>query len=556
MMQSYPLHLGYPVENLDGLWEFAFRENMICREERCPEIRFDDVIPVPSCFDLQLPYRALRGTGFYRKQVNTRAGRIRLTCKGFGFIITAYWDGVRVGESNLTYSEVSFDFESAEGRHELILAVSNVYDSRQAPLLYPYYDFYGYGGLYRSVELHQLPEYSVDRAEVRIVNAEEGRVRVRLRVSGTLPSPLSATFCFDGTQTVEQKLDASPEAEFVLDDKALWSPESPNLHTVRVQVGESVVTERFGLRTVKTEGRKLLLNGREIRLKGICRHESHVLFGVSVPHSLALEDVRLLKDLGCNFVRCVHYPQDSVFLDLCDELGMLVWEESLGWGNRAEQFLIPEFAEAQKEQTRLLTEKSINHPSIIIWGFLNEGRSNAPESQELYRDLAAILRSAEDGRLVSYASMFPDDDHSFALADIISINRYPGWYASDQELVRPLSEIEKEMKRLETMLDERGFGNKPLLISEIGAGAIPGWHDTFRVHWSEEYQSDYVQEACRAILGNPRYLGIAVWHFADCRTYASSYALGRPRSLNNKGVLDEYRRPKLAYGTLRQAFRG
>ena len=60
MMQSYPLHLGYPVENLDGLWEFAFRENMICREERCPEIRFDDVIPVPSCFDLQLPYRALR----------------------------------------------------------------------------------------------------------------------------------------------------------------------------------------------------------------------------------------------------------------------------------------------------------------------------------------------------------------------------------------------------------------------------------------------------------------------------------------------------------------
>ena len=377
MMQSYPLHSGYPVENLDGLWEFAFRENMICREERCPEIRFDDVIPVPSCFDLQLPYRALRGTGFYRKQVNTRAGRIRLTCKGFGFIVTAYWDGVRVGESNLTYSEVSFDFESAEGRHELILAVSNVYDSRQAPLLYPYYDFYGYGGLYRSVELHQLPEYSVDRAEVRIVNAEEGRVRIRLRVSGTLLSPLSATFCFDGTQTVEQKLDASPEAEFVLDDKALWSPESPNLHTVRVQVGESVVTERFGLRTVKTEGRKLLLNGREIRLKGICRHESHVLFGVSVPHSLALEDVRLLKDLGCNFVRCVHYPQDSVFLDLCDELGMLVWEESLGWGNRAEQFLIPEFAEAQKEQTRLLTEKSINHPSIIYGSDLLEGKRAA-----------------------------------------------------------------------------------------------------------------------------------------------------------------------------------
>lgn len=554
-MQPYPHHSGYPAETLDGLWEFAFQEGKIYREDHCTGITFADVTSVPSCFDLQTPYRALRGTGFYRKRVQTHRGRIRLTCKGFGFVLAAYWDGCKIGESNLTYSEVSFDFYSEkEGVHEIILAVSNLYDAHAAPLIYPFYDFYGYGGLYRSVELHQLPAYSIDRAEVRIVNAEEGRIRVRLRTSGEAPSSLPVKFCFDGSQMEHVVLDSSREAEFVLNDKTLWSPENPHLHSLEVQTEHSAVTERFGLRTVRTEGRKLLLNGREIRLKGICRHEAHVLFGVSIPHSLALEDLRLLKNLGCNFVRCVHYPQDSSFLDLCDELGMLVWEESMGWGNPTEHFLIPEFVEAQKAQTRLLIEKSINHPSIIIWGFLNEGYSNAPESEQLYRDLAGILRSANDGRLVSYATMFPDDDHSLALADIISVNRYPGWYAANTDEPRPLGEIEAEMNRLLNVLDKRGFGDRPLLISEIGAGAIPGWHDVFRVHWSEEYQADYLQETCRVILNHPEILGLAVWHFSDCRTYASSRALGRPRSLNNKGVLDEYRRPKLAYGILKQAY--
>ena len=555
-MQSYPLHAGYPFELLDGLWEFAFQENVLFREAVCPDLDFRDVTEVPSCFDLQSGYRGVRGTGFYRRRVRVHRGRIRLICKGFGFVLSAYWDGKKIGESNLTYSEVPFDFQSDEdGWHELVLAVSNLYDPDGAPLMHPFYDFYGYGGLYRSVELHQLPEYSVDRAEVRIVNAEEGRIRVRLRLSGEVPEHCTASFSFDGADVQERSLNpAAPELEFQLKDRRLWSPEQPHLHTVTVRTKHSSVTERFGLRTVGTEGRNLLLNGREIRLKGICRHESHILFGVSLPPSLILEDVRLLKDLGCNFVRCVHYPQDSRFLDLCDELGILVWEETLGWGNLKEDFQNPAFAAAQKAQAHRLIEKSINHPSIVIWGFLNEGHSNEPETETLYRDLATIFRSADDGRLISYATMFPDTDRSLALADIISVNRYPGWYAADQDLPRPLKEIEAEMERLQNSLESRGFGNRPLLISEIGAGAIPGWHDTFRAHWSEEYQTDYIRESCRAILSRPEYLGLAVWHFSDCRTYASSRALGRPRSLNNKGVLDEYRRPKMAYEALKQIY--
>lgn len=555
-MQTWPLHAGYPLEILDGLWDFAFQEGVLFREEQCSKIEFHDVTTVPSCFDLQNICRGLRGTGFYRRRVRVHKGRIRLVCRGFGFLLSVYWDGRKIGESNLTYSEVPFDFLSEEeGEHELLLAVSNLYDASAAPLIHPFYDFYGYGGLYRSVELHQLPDWSVDRAEVRIVDAESGKIRVRLRLSGNLPERCPAAFSLDGAPFQEQLLDsAEPEMELQMENRELWSPEHPVLHTVTVRTPFSSVTERFGLRTVKTEGKKLLLNGKEIRLKGICRHEAHVLFGVSLPPSLILEDVRLLKDLGCNFVRCVHYPQDSRFLDLCDELGLLVWEETLGWGNPPEHFRNPAFAAAQKAQAHRLIEKSINHPSIIIWGFLNEGHSNSPETDTLYSELAEILRSARDGRLISYATMFPDDDRSLALADIISVNRYPGWYASNPDLPRPLKEIEAEMDRLLKSLAKRGFGNRPVLISEIGAGAIPGWHDTFHVHWSEEYQADYVRESCRVILGNPEFLGLAVWHFSDCRTYASARALCRPRSLNNKGVLDEYRRPKLAYDVLKQAY--
>ena len=117
-----------------------------------------------------------------------------------------------------------------------------------------------------------------------------------------------------------------------------------------------------------------------------------------------------------------------------------------------------------------------------------------------------------------------------------------------------MEDIHKQLAKVLKHLDEVGQGQKPKIISEIGAGAIYGWRDQFASHWSEEYQADYLKTLCDYFAAEERWLGLAIWQFCDGRTKNGGYALGRPRAFNNKGLLDEYRRPKMAYDIVRKAF--
>ena len=201
-----------------------------------------------------------------------------------------------------------------------------------------------------------------------------------------------------------------------------------------------------------------------------------------------------------------------------------------------------------------MVRKSINHPAVVLWGFLNEGASNKPESRSLYASLASLIRAQDPSRLVTFATMHPFDDINLDLVDVISVNTYPGWYAQDQNKVAPADEIVPRLAAIRAAMAAKGLANKPLLISEIGAGAIYGWRDALEAHWSEEYQERYLETVCREIVDNPAFAGVMLWQFCDCRTYASAMALRRPRAFNNKGTLDEFRRPKMAYRTVRRIF--
>jgi beta-glucuronidase len=305
--------------------------------------------------------------------------------------------------------------------------------------------------------------------------------------------------------------------------------------------------ERFGLRTVSVKGNRIHLNGRPLTLNGFCRHEAHPQFGPALPHAQLVQDLQLMKSIGTNFVRGSHYPQDQRFLDLCDEMGMLVFEESLGWGQKADHFEWEAFRSACEEQTRLMVRNSINHPSVILWGFLNEGESDHPSSDLIYPILANAIRKEDDSRLVTFASFRPWNDRHFDLVDVVAINLYPGWYAPPESGPRPLDDIGEVMERLEKALSENPDADgKPLFMSEIGAGAVYGWRDPLHAHWSEEYQSDLIDIVLSELEARPAYCGVTLWQYCDCRTFANSYALKRPRAFNNKGLYDEYRRPKLA----------
>lgn len=563
-MLSYPLHRTRLVHRLDGLWSFAYLgEQVDLGTLEAQAVVLGDRAAVPGVFDASPAYAGRRGTAVYGTRVRTTPGRAgRLHRHGLGLWARVLVDGAPVAELGLPYSGVWVDVPPAgHSERDLRIVVDNRFDRRRMPLFEPFFDFYAYGGIYRSVDWHEVPALSLDRAEVMTEDLATGRIRVRVRLHGPAPERVTLRVGLDAgpAQTLADlpvAADGSVSFALQVPEPTPWTPQRPALHTLRLELGEDDLIERFGLRTVRADGQCLLLNGEPLKLLGYCRHEAHPQFGPALPLAQLVQDLQLLRDLGCNFVRGSHYPQDQRFLDLCDELGFLVWEESLGWGQKVDHFADPAFAAAQVQQTELMVRNSINHPCVILWGFLNEGESKAPPSRPLYARLVDTIRSLDRNRPVTYATMFPFDDCNLDLVDVVSVNCYPGWYANPNSAVRPLDEIVPHLHRIQASLKDRGLGNKPFLLSEIGAGAIYGWRDPLKAHWSEEYQADYLGTVCREVRANPGILGVALWQFCDGRTYANARALGRPRAFNNKGTLDEYRRPKGAYAVVKAHFGG
>lgn len=544
---------------LNGFWQFGFSAEHEWTDENLAGLTFPDILAVPSPFDSMPACNGKRGVGFYRRKFEVPAGRrARITFNAVGMYAKVFIDGRKAGESYAPYTPFTVDVPVAEtNERELIVMACNRFDYQLCPLQENYFDFYAYGGIFRDVELRLLPDQdAIDWIGVETLDYLAGKIRVRVcpvRPGQTLTVAIDR----EAPQTVAAGETVNGETSFELTVKNFtpWSPETPELHMVTVGNGTDERSVRFGIRQVKAEKGHILLNGKPLKLLGYCRHEAHPLFGPALPPAQMVADLELLRDLGCNFIRGTHYQQDPRFLDLCDEMGFLVWEEGLSWGARVQHFTNPNFVTAQVAQIEAMIKTSYNHPSVIIRGFLNEGESETLESEACYKTLIGLVRKNDSTRLVTYASHRRLDDRWLELVDVISFNMYPGWYPENKEDESPLGEIIPYIRHNLEGIRQRGLADKPFIISEIGAGAIYGWRDPICSHWSEDYQREYLRIVCREIVDNPSITGVALWQFCDCRTHRGAYALGRPRAFNNKGTVDEYRRPKLAYEVVKNIFK-
>jgi beta-glucuronidase len=556
---SFPNYPKRAVSSLNGLWQFTFSPSHSWADENVGSLRYGDLLSVPSAFDAMPAYNGKRGVGFYRRTFCCTPGRRgRLRFNAVGMYAKVFVDGQKLGEQYAAYTPFEVEVPASEkAERELVVMAGNRFDVALYPLHEIFFDFYAYGGIFRDVEFQELPEKNrIDWVGVETLDYRTGEIRVRVRTA----APANACqISVDNEQPQRRSPDetAAGEAIFRLTvaDFTPWSPEHPELHTVTVDSGDDAMTVRFGIRQVAAAEGKILLNGVPVKLLGYCRHEAHPQYGPALPMAQLVADLQLLRDSGCNFVRGSHYQQDPRFLDLCDELGMLVFEESMGWGQGQKHFTDPDFVAAQLKQTADMIATSYNHPSVILRGFLNEGASELEESRDCYEQLIRLCRSQDPHRLVTYASNRELRDLFLEQVDVVCFNIYPGWYAEDRDDEKPLGEITKRIQRNLAGLKERGLANKPYIISEIGAGAIYGWRDPICAHWSEEYQREYLRIVCQEVVENAAIAGVALWQFCDCRTYRGAGALGRPRAFNNKGVVDEYRRPKLAFETVKEIFR-
>jgi beta-glucuronidase len=547
------------VRDLRGVWDFAFLGEVEPDEVDVSGIEFTDRMAVPGCFDATPAYAGKRGLTAYRGRAPApESGRYRLLFDGVHHWCRVFVNGRALRNHVGGFTRFAVEVGEVEaGELEIVVLADNRFDYQRCPLHLDYFDWYQYGGIARGVELHRLDWVWLER--MQIVTEDLVRRRLSLAVSygaREAPGRTELSVSFDGEDVLREAVELSEVSgeivrTFEVSGAALWSPEEPNLHLVHVRLGEDDMRERIGIRQVQAEGRQIVVNNEAVHLLGFCRHESHPEFGHALPEQLLVADAQLLMDMGCSFVRGAHYPQDPLWLDLCDELGILVWCEAIGWQHKAEHLTDPHFLEAQLAHIDEMVAQTVNHPSVIIWGIQNESDSHDPKCRPAYEKLVGRLRELDATRPVTYASHRPFDDVCLDLVDVVSINCYPGWYHGS------IADIPGHLERIASHLDSQGEAEKPMLVSEIGAGAVPGWRDWNRGLWSEEYQAALLDAVLQHLLvDTDRWCGVSLWQFCDVRTCERrERILGRPRGFNNKGVVDERRRPKLGYGVVRRRFR-
>ena len=543
--------------SLDGLWGFAFEEKATLASARA-DFKSTATMVVPGCFDLMPGWYARRGLAHYRRVFSFAepAKCAWLVVKGMGLQARFFLDGREIAESKLPYSTLEIPLGAlAAGDHVIVAALDNNLDGSRELVFKPNYDFFLSGGFYHGVEL----SFDNRRLFVRTRDYRNGTVEVE--AVNFAERDFGATLVFDGRNEVPAEF-RNGRATVKVPGFRTWSPESPNLHTVSIKLaatGDYQLTTRFGIREFAAHDNALWLNGEKVWLKGVNRHEAHPEEGCATSMQTMLRDVELVKSLGCNFVRGSHYPQREEFLDLCDERGLLVWEESLGWGNK-DDLGDPGFMASQVEQTRMMVRSSINHPSVVVSAFLNEFRSDRREGLVLAEKLIETIRSEDSGHLVSFAANGSHGDICSSNVDFITFNYYPAWHSDMGRGTTPESldaAIREGLDNSVRRLRNAYGGDKPIVIGETGCYSLYGCHDPMGAQWSEEFQSEYLDCWLKAVKASPDISGFAVWQFCDTRTFfrGGGDIRTKPMGYNMAGLFDAHRREKLAASTVRRHYK-
>ena len=557
--------------NLNGSWAFRFENGKSIEEVADPAFKATDTMAVPGCWDTMPQWFLKRGTGLYRRSF-TLAEPVEnawLFVDGMGLRGDFRIDGRPLGVHPYPYARLEIETGPlAAGEHTVFAALDNRFDWATMRLARPYYDFYFFGGFYHGVSLSfdnrklfvRTRDYKTGKIEIEAVNFKE--------------RDFDTTLLFDGKNEVRASFVGGRAMVHVPNFK-LWSPKSPNLHSVSVKLTTNhyALITRFGIRTIEAHGKRIWLNGEPIFLKGVNRHEQSGEFGAATSEAQMVRDLQLVKSLNANFIRGAHYQQSQRFLDLCDEMGVLVWEESLGWGNgqpwtqrydKMDELADEGFRAAQIHETREMVRASFNHPSVILFGFLNECASDRPECKTLVDALIDVIKAEDSGRLVTFACSIWWSDVCNENTDIVAFNTYPGTKVPG--LPEELAETVRNQNPKSG--DGAGFNvvakhfrdqypDKPIIVSECGCGALYGLHDPAAGWMSEEFQNEYLTDVLETIWDNPEIVGYAIWQMKDNRTYHRNSSLQPAKIMAGHsiaGIFDIQGRPKKSVETVRKYF--
>lgn len=564
MIRLFQTHYVRQVAELEGLWDFI----PLASGQDIPATAMEGYpyrLVVPGCWEQHPELASYRGRGAYRRVIRIdELTSLRFEFKGVSHTAKVFFDGTLLTEHYNAYTAFTAKVHDVQpGLHELIVEVDNSFSA--ASSLHIPNDYYTYGGLIRPVAMEHIGESCIEAIKfiphwdqdgwnahiTTVVHNESGR-RQTVRLIGQLASTQLDFGILELQEGVGGAMHLTQSFSFP--EVHSWSAEDPQLYELQLELHDvnrelpiDDLVERVGFRVVEAINGNILVNGEPIKLKGFNRHEDHALAGPSLPLSLMVTDLELMVGTGANAVRTSHYPNDERFLDLCDERGIFVWEENHARGLSLEQMRNPNFMLQCEAVNREMVEQHINHPSIILWAVLNECASDSLEGREHYRRQLQQIRELDASRPLTFASHHREKELCFDLADVISVNLYPQWYTDEDP-----GEL---CDRIRAYAEENGGRGKPMIISEFGADGYYGFRSPIRVKGSEERQGDILELNLAAYASRPYVSGTFIWQFCDCRvTEATGWLLTRAMTKNSKGIVDEYRRPKLAYDVVKKFY--
>ncbi|WP_095175291.1 MULTISPECIES: glycoside hydrolase family 2 protein [Blautia] len=559
MIRTFETHKIRKMKELSScLWDFeTLSGEGDCRQQ----------VYVPSCWENYPGTAAYTGKARYCRTFEAE-GNVRLEFKGVSHTACVYVDGEKVASHYNAYTIFEAIVPNLRpGKHTLEIIADNSFGPESA--LHVPNDYQSYGGISRAVIMEEIEDVYIKWIHFtpllkRNENAEGkawfGKAEINLCNVSDLDFTGTIVVNFAGHRLVSLPVTLKgKETKIITTEELLcreaeeWSPESPRLYSIEAiledkdSISVDDLIERVGFRIIEVSGKDILLNGKKLLIKGLCRHEDHPQFGCALPLEAMQYDLMIAKDLGANSIRTTHYPNDELFLDLCDEQGILVWEENHARGLSEELMRNPYFNKQCEDCIYEMITAHYNHPSIYIWGILNECASHTEYGKACYEAQYEWIRKLDASRPRSSASCQFKTDICFGYPEIVSYNIYPKWYHDT-----PVKEYLKDL--YEWVQDNTEGKEKPFLITEIGAGALYGYRHPSHVKWTEEYQAETLKEQITAVFEQDGCSGIYIWQFCDTRV-SSSWFGTRPRTMNNKGIVDEYRRAKLSYEIVKGVYK-
>jgi len=573
--------------NLSGQWDFRFDP----RGQGERDAWFAPNAPgpwekavVPGSFNFEFArnpnhpnpsdtYLFYKGKAWYRTQFLGPRTHEDLFLHLAGTVLRqkVWLNGHFIGSSVLPWLDVTYDVSSDAKRgaeNTLVIEVDNSILPKAIPDT-KWHGWWDDGGLVWPVYLEERPAVRAQSFVTTTMQSGGGwRLAVATNVHEDRPEKASVSLMLadKSGKTIWHRTESVPAStsKVVLHTEAIlrgvqsWSPRHPVLYRLTVRTaapGQSADVTWFhvGFRQIQTDGTRILPNGKPLTLRGVNRHEFAPDVGQSMSPAQNLRDMEDIKSLGANFVRLTHYSQSQDVYDDCDRLGLLVWTEMPAWQTSAATLTSPEvwknYAAPQLEQ---IVRQHRNHPSVIIWSVANEIPSEKPAVAGYVEKAIDFVHKLDPSRLATFASDKRKQDVSMGNEDIISVNEYFGWYYGKVDDVGPM------LDRMHAK-----YPNKPILVSEYGAGAVANWNARDTQPGGEDFsyshQAQFLATQLRQIYAPQRrgyVTGGAIWVYND---FPDPYRFGSdiPKSAkyrNSKGLVTMWRVPKPAYFVVKRFF--